>query len=71
MSDTMAKAAWAHGHVSTRSFPLGSPNQGLTLSQGKQILLDGTFGVAKERMLLFVVMAVDSRGKALPIGLFL
>ena len=36
-----------------------------------QLLLDGTFGVCSSRLLLFIAMGLDSRGKGLPLALFL
>ena len=40
-------------------------------AHGKQIILDGTFGVCSSRMLLFIAMGVDEDGKGVPLALFL
>ncbi|KAF7971659.1 hypothetical protein HWV62_20624 [Athelia sp. TMB] len=40
-------------------------------AHGKQLILDGTFGVCSSRLLLFIAMAVDDDGKGLPIAFFL
>nr|GAT48680.1 predicted protein [Mycena chlorophos] len=47
--------------------------QDMTLSAWKyghdgQLLLDGTFGVTNSRLLLFIVMVVDERGKGIPVA---
>lgn len=36
-----------------------------------QIILDGTFGVCSIRLLLFISMAIDEKGKGVPIAFFL
>jgi hypothetical protein len=36
-----------------------------------QIILDGTFGVCSTRLLLFISMAIDEKGKGVPIAFFL
>lgn len=36
-----------------------------------QVLLDGTFGVTNARLLLWVAMGVDKKGRGLPLALFL
>lgn len=38
---------------------------------GKQIIMDGTFGVVSCRMLLFIVMGVDEQRKGIPFAFFL
>ena len=38
---------------------------------GKQIILNGTFGVCSSHMLLFIAMGVDEDGKGVPLALFL
>lgn len=40
-------------------------------AHGRQILLDGTFGVVSSRMLLFIAMGVDEHGKGIPLAFFL
>jgi hypothetical protein len=40
-------------------------------AHGKQILLDGTFGVCDRRMLLFILMAVDERNHGVPLAFLL
>jgi MULE transposase domain len=36
-----------------------------------QLILDGTFRVSSSRLLLWIVMGVDSQGKGLPVAMFL
>ena len=40
-------------------------------THGKQIILDGTFGVCSSHMLLFIAMGVDEDGKGVLLALFL
>lgn len=37
----------------------------------KQLILDGTFGVSKAKVLLFIAMAIDNNGKGIPLAFFL
>lgn len=41
------------------------------LGHQNQVLLDGTFGVSRQKVLLFILMAIDDDWKGVPIGLFL
>lgn len=38
---------------------------------GKQLILDGTFGVCTSRLLLWIAMGVDEAGHGIPVALFL
>ena len=40
-------------------------------AHGKQIIVNGTFGVCLSHMLLFIAMGVDEDGKGVPLALFL
>ena len=40
-------------------------------THGKQIILDGTFGVHSSQMLLFIAMGIDEDGKGVSLALFL
>ena len=40
-------------------------------THGKQIILDGTFGVCSSHMLLFIAMGVDEDGKGVLLALFI
>jgi hypothetical protein len=40
-------------------------------SHESQIILDGTFGVCDKKILLFIVMGVDERGKGIPLTFLL
>lgn len=40
-------------------------------AHSSQLIIDGTFGVCSSRLLLFIAMAVDERGKGIPIAFFL
>lgn len=40
-------------------------------AHGKQLILDGTFGVCSSRLLLFITMGIDEDGKGVPLALFL
>ncbi|KAF7967903.1 hypothetical protein HWV62_32579 [Athelia sp. TMB] len=40
-------------------------------AHGSQLILDGTFGVCSSRLLLFIAMADDGKGKGIPIAFFL
>ena len=40
-------------------------------AHGKQMILDGTFGICSPHLLLFITMAIDEEGKGVPLALFL
>jgi hypothetical protein len=42
-----------------------------TYVHNSQLILDGTFGVASSRLLLWIAMGIDSQGKGLPVAFFL
>lgn len=42
-----------------------------TYCHGRQLVLDGTFGIATSRLLLWIALAVNERNEGIPIALFL
>lgn len=40
-------------------------------AHGRQLILDGTFGVCSSRLLLFIAMGIDEEGKGVPLAFFL
>lgn len=40
-------------------------------AHGKQLILDGTFGICDRQILLFIAMGIDSAGKGVPLAFLL
>ncbi|EPQ52484.1 hypothetical protein GLOTRDRAFT_95391 [Gloeophyllum trabeum ATCC 11539] len=40
-------------------------------AHGSQVILDGTFGISNKKLLLFIVMGVDNKGRGVPLAFML
>ncbi|KAF8588409.1 hypothetical protein K439DRAFT_1335462 [Ramaria rubella] len=59
----MKEASWKYAHH--RAAHTGGTEEFY------QVILDGTFGVCKSRMLLFIALGVNENGKGVPLAMFL
>ena len=68
----MVDAAWKFAHVSPSLLKVDiSSHSSENILQNKQIVMDGTFGFCYSKLLVFIVLAIDTNKKGIPLCMML